>query len=601
MKLTVTFDCLIYLLDFFVEISNKIINFAKKGLRFLNVDIRSDNFNTHNVLNRKYYHLIVILDGDCVNSAKSIVEDKKYFYETYHWLVLSSSTAQDDSINFLKVAPLNINSDVNLVVLSNETDEWTVFDAYNPASNHQGQFRTTHLGHYNRKNGFKIRTRSNKYWTRKNMTGVQFKSAVVAPDPHVKLTDYLASEDNRQLNSMHRFQSVTANYCKEMYNFTLHVQRTNSWGYLTPNGHFDGLVGLLERRLVDFGSSPLIYKLDRMPVVDYSYGNWILRSTFIYRRPKIVEASHKIFMRPLSTTVWICIALMMAVLIGFLKIIFSRETRILADLNEVDSSWSFLFLFTLGAFCQQGATCHPQLLSSRTLSVFVFLFCILIYQFYSASIVSYLLMDPPRRINNLKDLSDSNLKAGIEDILIDRNYFVQTTDPAAIELYNTKIKGTSNDSGFYEPRDGLELVRRGGFAFHVETSTAYPIIEETFTNQEICELEEVQMYRTQPMHTNLQKNSPFREMMNYCMLHLVEDGLMDRLRKYWDARTPVCIESAKKINIHVGLKEFSAGLIVLFYGVCSSLVILAGEVITSRREFITNVIFKPKVIKPYVN
>ncbi|XP_068895605.1 ionotropic receptor 75a-like [Tenebrio molitor] len=601
MKLTVTFDCLIYLLDFFVEISNKIINFAKKGLRFLNVDIRSDNFNTHNVLNRKYYHLIVILDGDCVNSAKSIVQDKKYFYETYHWLVLSSSTAQDDSLNFLKVAPLNINSDVNLVVLSNETDEWTVFDAYNPASNHQGQFRTTHLGHYNRKNGFKIQTQSNKFWTRKNMTGVQFKSAVVAPDHHVKLTDYLASEDNRQLNSMHRFQSVTVNYCKEMYNFTLHVQRTNSWGYLTPNGHFDGLVGLLERRLVDFGSSPLIYKLDRMPVVDYSYGNWILRSTFIYRRPKIVEASHKIFMRPLSTTVWICIALMMAVLIGFLKIIFSRETRILADLNEVDSSWSFLFLFTLGAFCQQGATCHPQLLSSRTLSVFVFLFCILIYQFYSASIVSYLLMDPPRRINNLKDLSDSNLKAGIEDILIDRNYFVQTTDPAAIELYNTKIKGISNDSGFYEPRDGLELVRRGGFAFHVETSTAYPIIEETFTNQEICELEEVQMYRTQPMHTNLQKNSPFREMMNYCMLHLVEDGLMDRLRKYWDARTPVCIESAKKITIHVGLKEFSAGLIVLFYGVCSSLVILAGEIITSRREFITNVVFKPKVIKPYVN
>jgi ionotropic glutamate receptor len=91
----------------------------------------------------------------------------------------------------------------------------------------------------------------------------------------------------------------------------------------------------------------------------------------------------------------------------------------------------------------------------------------------------------------------------------------QTTDPAAIELYNTKIKGTSNDSGFYEPRDGLQLVRRGGFALHVETSTAYPIIEETFTNQEICELEEVQMYRTQPMHTNLQKNSPFREMMNY--------------------------------------------------------------------------------------
>lgn len=31
-------------------------------------------------------------------------------------------------------------------------------------------------------------------------------------------------------------------------------------------------------------------------------------------------------------------------------------------------------------------------------------------------------MDPPRTINTLEDLRDSNLKAGIEDILIDRAY-----------------------------------------------------------------------------------------------------------------------------------------------------------------------------------
>ncbi|XP_008196049.3 ionotropic receptor 75a [Tribolium castaneum] len=436
------------------------------------------------------------------------------------------------------------------------------------------------------------------------MTGVQFKSAVVVPDPSIKLNDYLTSDKNRQLHSMHRFQSVTVNYCREMYNFSLEIQRTNSWGYLTPNGHFDGLVGLLERRLVDFGSSPLIYKLDRMPVIDYSYGNWVLRSTFIYRRPKIIEASYKIFLRPLSRTVWICIVLMMVLLMLFLKVVFSREKRLLQKRNLVDSSWSFLFLFTLGAFCQQGATCHPQLLSSRTLSIFVFLFCILTYQFYSASIVSYLLIDPPRKINNLKDLSDSNLRAGIEDILIDRNYFVQTTDPVAIELFNKKIKFSNNNSGFYEPWDGLDLVKQGGFAFHVETSTAYPIIEETFTNEEICELEEVQMYRTQPMHTNLQKNSPFREMMNYCMLHLVENGLMYRLRKYWDARKPMCIESAKKFTFNVGLKEFSSGLIVLSYGILISLGLLLREVIVHKKVYIKDLFRKKNAknaVQPFTN
>ncbi|KAJ8978937.1 hypothetical protein NQ317_002998 [Molorchus minor] len=124
-------------------------------------------------------------------------------------------------------------------------------------------------------------------------------------------------------------------------------------------------------------------------------------------------------------------------------------------------------------------------------------------------------MDPPRMIYNLKDLVESQLRAGIEDILIDRNYFVQTTDPYAIALYKTKIQGPSNDSGFYAPSEGLDFVKQGGFAFHIETSTAYPIIEETFSNELICDLEEVQMYSTQPMYTNLQKNSPFKEMMNY--------------------------------------------------------------------------------------
>lgn len=201
---------------------------------------------------------------------------------------------------------------------------------------------------------------------------------------------------------------------------------TKSWGYIQSNGQFDGLVRLLEKRLIDFGSSPLIYKLDRMPVVDYSFGSWILRSTFIYRRPKVIPKSYEIFLRPLSKSVWLTVALFMSVIMLALRLTFRNERRIHTEeiSTRVDSSWSFLILFTLGAFCQQGATCYPRLICSRILSVFVFLFCILIYQFYSASIVSYLLMDPPRTINDLKDLVESKLRAGVEDILIDRAYFV---------------------------------------------------------------------------------------------------------------------------------------------------------------------------------
>ncbi|CAH0551357.1 unnamed protein product, partial [Brassicogethes aeneus] len=414
------------------------------------------------------------------------------------------------------------------------------------------------------------------------------------------LKEYLANDNDRQINSLNRFHSVTIDHCREMYNFSLEVQRTNSWGYIQKKtGKFDGLVSLLERKLVDFGSSPLLFKLDRMPFVDYGFGNWILRSTFVYKRPRIEAKSYEIFLRPLSYDVWLTILVILVFITLALKIAFTIELNIKHKIkSNVDPSWSFLMLFTLGAFCQQGATCYPLLFSSRILSIFVFLFCILTYQFYSASIVSYLLMDPPRSIFNLKDLVESKMQAGIEDILIDRDYFVQTTDPYAIQLYEQKIKGATNDDGFYSPFDGISLVRQGGFAFHVQTSSAYPIIEQIFTNEEICDLEEIQMYRTQPMYTNLQKHSPFREMLNYCMLKMVEDGKINHLRQHWDSRKPACIDTAKKVTIHVSLKEFSCGLIVLIYGFLISLIFLLMENIFYNKKSIFGKKILP--IKPFI-
>ncbi|XP_050513541.1 ionotropic receptor 75a-like isoform X2 [Diabrotica virgifera virgifera] len=550
-------------------------------LIFFVIDIKHVDDKFEKLMRITQSHLGIVLDGDCKNWTSIINQetDKKYFYETYHWLVTSTSENVTNDLSQLK---LNINSDMHLVTLDsfNETNEaYTIYDVYNPASDHGGEFKMFNIGFYNENVGYVLTNFENKYWRRRNMTGTHFKSAVVVPVLNQSLHSYLASDDNRQIDSQHRFQAVTVQHCRQMYNFSLKMQRTNSWGYIQDNGRFDGLVSLLERRLIDFGSSPLLFKLDRMPFVDYGYGNWILKSFFIYQKPKVTASSYEIFLRPLETNVWLLIILTVCVILILMKIVFSSEMILLPDkkVRVEETNFSFLVLFAMGAFCQQGAACSPFFFSSRILAFFVFLFSILIYQFYSASIVSYLLLDPPRTIFNLKDLTESQLKIGVEDILIDRNYFVQTTDPDAIELFEVKIKNSNNNSGFYSPTEGLELVRQGGFAFHVETSTAYPIIEETFSNQEICELEQVQMYRTQPMHTNLQKNSPFREMMNYCMFKQMENGNIDRLRKHWDARQPTCIEGAKKQEFNVSFKEFSCGPVAVGLGVLVGVICLSIE------------------------
>ncbi|KAG5894957.1 hypothetical protein JTB14_023306 [Gonioctena quinquepunctata] len=358
---------------------------------------------------------------------------------------------------------------------------------------------------------------------------------------------------------------------------SLRIQRTHSWGYIQENGRFDGLVSLLERREVDFGSSPLLYKLDRMPFVGYGYGNWILRSTFIYRRPKTNAKSYEIFLRPLEKQVWITILMILGVILIALRLAFSHESHVFHKGRlGVESSWSFLVLFTLGAFCQQGATCCPRLFSCRILCVFVFLFCILIYQFYSASIVSYLLMDPPRTIFNLKDLQESHLRVGIEDILIDRNYFVQTTDPDAINLYKKKIKGQDEFIWFLLSIRGPRVGEKGQFRISRGNQHCLPDNRRYIFEPRNMRMDEIQMYRTAHAY-QFAEGFSFREMMNFCMLKLVENGNMDRLRKYWDARKPMCIESARKQEIHVGLGEFSCSPVALTLGIWISMTFLIIE------------------------
>lgn len=69
------------------------------------------------------------------------------------------------------------------------------------------------------------------------------------------------------------------------------------------------------------------------------------------------------------------------------------------------------------------------------------------------------------------------------------------------------------------------------------------------------------------------------------MLRLVEDGEMYRLRRFWDARKPECIQSAKRNIIHVGIREFSCALAVFALGVLISLIVFTCEVTSYYKLF----------------
>lgn len=62
----------------------------------------------------------------------------------------------------------------------NNSDEYTIFDVYNPAYKHGGELQIQLLNTYNKNNDtYSLAKTGSKYWMRKNMTGITFRSAVV--------------------------------------------------------------------------------------------------------------------------------------------------------------------------------------------------------------------------------------------------------------------------------------------------------------------------------------------------------------------------------------------------------------------------------------
>nr|WJJ63355.1 ionotropic receptor 64a [Pachyrhinus yasumatsui] len=564
------------------------VNLAKQLTKNNNmlISIKSIKFlNILETISTKYKRVGMVLDGDCVDAKGLLLRCKRYkcFDSKHFWLVFYHSSSYH---HLFKYAELNVDSDIKVAYPTNEfnatmSKEFIIDDVYNPAYQRGGELKASEVGYYSKKQGYHADELQNKYVARRNLTGVVFRSIVVLPRPfNGTLQDYLLNERDIKINTFNRFHSRLMHYCQEYYNFRLDIKVSKSWGYLQPDGNFDGLVGELERHKIDFGMSPIFVKRDRAKVITYGRKTWNLRAAFVFRNPKS-RKSYQIFIKPLSVQVWICIFLSFLTSVLTQKFSYGLDTkRALTDC--VESTWSFSTVCTFGAFCQQGIVANPRLLCGRIVAIFTLLLGSLIYQFYSASLVSFLLNVPTTVINSVQGILDNNFKVGCEDVLYFKDFLKYSTDDVIRELHK-KLLNSVNNTGFLKPEDGLEKIKPGGYAFHVELVSGYPIIQETFTEKTICELREVPMFEAKAMHANYQKMSPFKDVMDTCLHRLSENGVLNREILFWHPKKPECLRSGTTISINTGLVDFYPALCVLVIGMILSLQILGLEVLWYHR------------------
>lgn len=148
---------------------------------------------------------------------------------------------------------------------------------------------------------------------------------------------------------------------------------------------------------------------------------FISRVAFIFREPE-PNTPFLIFLRPLSSSVWICTLAFFLFVLAVLKVAMKIENTAGKPKN-LDDSWSSVIVLSVGMFCQQGSAMVPTLFCGRITTFSMFFFSLLFIQFYSGSIISYLLRTQETGIKTVADILHSSLQVGCDDIIYNKDYF----------------------------------------------------------------------------------------------------------------------------------------------------------------------------------
>nr|QIJ45761.1 ionotropic receptor [Glyphodes pyloalis] len=237
------------------------------------------------------------------------------------------------------------------------------------------------------------------------------------------------------------------------------------------------------------------------------------------------------FLRPLSVGAWISVAVVIGLCALVLLLSAKSERR--------PSSVQYAVFSIIASICQQffeeNTIGIQRVSAARKLTILVTgISCVLIYNYYTSSVVSWLLNGPPPSINSLQELLVSPLDLIYEDVGYTRSwlqtpsyYYNKRNAEIEDELRKKKVFNKKKDDPLLKPlEEGIAMVKAGGFAYHTEVENANRLISTTFTQSELCELGSLQSMEKTLLYAAVQKNSPYKEFLNWSLMRLLERGIV---------------------------------------------------------------------------
>ncbi|XP_052740369.1 ionotropic receptor 75a-like [Bicyclus anynana] len=486
------------------------------------------------------------------------------------------------SIRILNNLNLSVDADITLSAKLDETC-YKLYEVYNFGKVRNGTFVVKSIGDWNIHKGLNISSEY-KYYRRFDFRQMAFEMAVVmtpiptvfdpemvlgrVPDHRVSTITHTGAMVLHQLTGVHNFR----------YNYTV----VDRWvGDYVKNNSQAVTNGLYFR---EQDITPILRLLphfsDRYdfaaPAVTF------IETRYYYRIPSQgVGKFENQFLRPLSPGTWWCVVGICALCCVVLLLSAIVEHR---PMNVYYCYYSIFSVLAL--ICQQFFEEFEDLRrisEARKVTILVTgLACLLLYNYYTSSVVSWLLNGPPPSINSLWELLDSPLTPVFEDVgytyswlQLPDYYFnrkaAKAEDELKRRLNNMIKKGKTVDASI---NVGIELVRRGGYAYHAETNAANERISRTFDQRELCDLDSLLSFEHILLYPCVQKNSPYKEFFSWSLARLLERGVLNCVHERTWTREMKCGGSTPRA---LALGGAAPAFIVLAAGVILGVLIMLVE------------------------
>ncbi|XP_037025793.1 glutamate receptor ionotropic, kainate 2-like isoform X2 [Bradysia coprophila] len=371
------------------------------------------------------------------------------------------------------------------------------------------------------------------------------------------------------------------------YKFVL--EPNNAYGsYNKDTKKWNGLIRFLLDGKADMAICDLTITYERRSAVDFTMPFMTLGISILYAKPKKESPGLFSFMYPLSTTVWLLMAiayLCLSILLYFLAMIAVDDWQLPAPVatgeasssqsessDESDSqlletiwnmhNWIWL---VAGSIMQQGCDILPRAISTRVTAGLWWFFALIVISSYTANLAAFLTQERMEEsIENAEDLAkQSEIKYGAV-IGGSTMAFFKNSNHSTYQRMWTAMESASPSVFAENNAEGIDRVLNGNrkYAFLMESTSI------DYTTARECNLMNVGTWLDSKGYgIAMPMDSPYRTLISQAVLRLQEGGKLQQLKKKWWEGENACPKDEKSEDVQLKMGNVGGCFLVLLGGI----------------------------------